>query len=489
MAKSVDPLRRLQEARLNFARDTRRVSYVIFTVTVVMLLWFAKYQQKETEAFDGRHANVVDFGVEITGLPPEATNPEEVLNWVRARLHADPGPTPEELMAEQKIAKDTQLPPHAAESMVLNCSIAYAYEREFAVQKCGLTFRKIAERLLAREDLQALCKAYGDEQVALDARAQLRSPGLGDSAYSASDLRPAGAGSLSVSPVFGPAGAMSTHMSLLAAPAPAQNFHNGLRINMPQRHHRLWDYEFPHRVLYFWDWFACFLTPHGRNIWLEYERKHLELRVSEGADPPARHRGSSGGSGSPFSRTILDRLNTAKQDRYDLVPVDEVLDVSDGGTGGGGGSVLLRKTDHASGAEEEEDEDLQGPLEDFQEKNQLVFQKEKTLSKDAREQRDMKRDARLLRRCEDVGLVAPGFTEAEGEEIKAELLKLKGSGTAFLTCNTEKDVDVVVAAMNRMGQPYRSKKNEWNERRFTLKETEEQVSARGLTPSGRRSEG
>ncbi|CAD7947962.1 unnamed protein product, partial [Amoebophrya sp. A120] len=144
----------LQQARLNFAQDARRASYVLFVFTVASLLIFATIQKKEEERFDAAHPNIVDFGVEISGLPTDVTDPGKLLQWVHARL---------------KQAENFQ----DAEDVVLNVSIAYAYEPDYKIPGVNLTFRQVAERLLARADVKSLRGLYRQEQWRLE-REQLR---------------------------------------------------------------------------------------------------------------------------------------------------------------------------------------------------------------------------------------------------------------------------------------------------------------------------
>ena len=49
-------------------------------------LLFARFQKKYEEDFDTRHANVIDFGIEISGLPKSVKDPRRLLSWLRAKV-------------------------------------------------------------------------------------------------------------------------------------------------------------------------------------------------------------------------------------------------------------------------------------------------------------------------------------------------------------------------------------------------------------------
>ncbi|CAD7951488.1 unnamed protein product, partial [Amoebophrya sp. A25] len=86
-----------------------------------------------------------------------------------------------------------------------------------------------------------------------------------------------------------------------------------------------------------------------------------------------------------------------------------------------------------------------------------------------------------LRKFADVGLVAPAFTDAEAEEIRDELLKLEGSGSAYVSLNTEADVHRVLQLLYGMQRPFVERRAEY-ERLMT--EGGDPVG-QGLTSSGR----
>jgi len=303
----------LELQRFQFAESTLTASYLLLGFTFVVVLAFAKFQKHEEGMFDADNATGQDYCFVVEGLPTDVVSPDALNAFF------------------DKYCNDGTY----GHKRVLGVSIAYDYDATKKLNdasyfttnktKCvDMTFPEITELLLARHDTANLARLYNAEKHSLAGKGEVDS--VGSEAY-------------------------------------AMDYGSELSLK---------DYSFYSNFWYVWDYFLCFLSPHGGKLWAARQKaidSNTEMELLAPGDSP-----SSAGV-------------------YPLM-------------GGLGQSPLSAR--HASPEAVE-----------------------------------------ILRKCEKVGLVAPGLTAEEEHEITDELKKIKSSGIVYVFCNLESDVDMCVDMLKK----------------------------------------